>query len=827
MIIQKLIRAFSALTFFSGLSAFAYLAFLPGDAQNGLLNFSPFRLLSLAGILAVICASAFIFFRFSSVQKKAEFTARIKGLRFGSVLSFVLFAASLTAWITFLYRESVVSLIGEAAYERLAPLMLLGALVYMQAGIVFILPILIDKKDESLKSVWKTSLFILGSFCLIAIFISLTGIGFTFDNVGLNWGPAGTPLTFAQVNLVLSVGFLLSFLVYIIGSKIKDNHSRWLLVLDVGIFLALWSMAVLLWSSQTISPSHFSPAPSAPNYEYYPYSDAALFDRMSYHLLSGVGFSEALIRRPLYVGLVALFHKFGGTGYEGTVFVQILFLALIPPFLYLLTTKLSNRFAGFMAGGLIIFREMNAIDLSGKIVVSHAKLIMSDLTAMLGIIIFVYACIILFKKPRRDIWLLLIIGASLGLLALVRAQSLILAPLILFYVLIPQKTKKPLFISSIVILIGLVLVITPWAWRNWNNTGTLALGDPGEKMLMARNYSLSPIEYPQPLLGETTADFSNRLSREILSFMLERPGHVAFFISNHFMHSLAENAIFIAPVYSTDTAESLVSQNPFWDIWDGSLTGASLFALLCNLAILAFGISLAQKDDKLAGWYPLLVFVVYQAGNALARTSGWRFALPVDWITLTYFCIALAYLPSKIGLLFASHPPALVDYRSSKKMFSIYPAIFLFLFLIGFSIPLAERLIPTQNFDDLMSETQNTLIQNNILTPDQITQFLEQKNAILLSGIALYPRYYKPDGSIYLADMPEDFRYLHFWMINDDQIQIVLPREKPPEFFPHASTVSVLGCADGSFISAWAVVLKTEAGEQIILQEPARPLACP
>ena len=126
-----------------------------------------------------------------------------------------------------------------------------------------------------------------------------------------------------------------------------------------------------------------------------------------------------------------------------------------------------------------------------------------------------------------------------------------------------------------------------------------------------------------------------------------------------------------------------------------------------------------------------------------------------------------------------------------------------------------------------MSETQNTLIQNNILTPDQITQFLEQKNAILLSGIALYPRYYKPDGSIYLADMPEDFRYLHFWMINDDQIQIVLPREKPPEFFPHASTVSVLGCADGSFISAWAVVLKTEAGEQIILQEPARPLACP
>ena len=180
-------------------------------------------------------------------------------------------------------------------------------------------------------------------------------------------------------------------------------------------------MAVLFWSHQTISPSHFSPAPSAPNYEYYPYSDAAIFDRMSYHLLSGVGFSDVLIRRPLYVGLVALFHKVGGVDYEGTVFVQILFLALLPSFVYLLTTKLSNRLAGFTAGGLIVLREMNAIALSGKIVASHAKLIMSDLTATLGIVVFVYACILLFKNTWRDKWLLLIIGASLGLLALVRA----------------------------------------------------------------------------------------------------------------------------------------------------------------------------------------------------------------------------------------------------------------------------------------------------------------------------------------------------------------------------------------------------------------------
>ncbi|MBI5962415.1 MAG: glycosyltransferase family 39 protein [Chloroflexi bacterium] len=824
---QKIVRVFSALAFLGGLSAFAYLVSLPRDPQNGLLNVSPFRLISLTGILAVICISVIIFFRFKSIERVTGLIERIKGFKSGRFFAFILFTFSLTAWVAFLYREVLIAFFGEAVYARLAPLMLLGSLVSLQVGVIVLLPLFKDKKECLPESVWKMALSIMGGFVVMAIFIVITGIGFTVDNVGLNWGPAGTPLTFAQVNLVLSIGFVLSFPIYIIGSRIKDHHSRWLLILDVGIFIALWGLAVILWSNQQISPTHFSPATSAPNYEYYPYSDAAIFDRMSYHLLSGVGFSESLVRRPLYVGLVALFHTIGGVGYNGTVLVQILFLALLPSFIYLLTAKFSNRLAGFMAGGLVVLREANAIDLSGKIVTSHAKLIMSDLPATFGIVIFVYACIILFTKPKRDKWLLLIIGASLGLLALVRAQSLILVPLILLYVLIPQKKKKNVFISSAVILLGLVLVITPWAWRNWNHTGMPVLGDVGEKMLMARNYSLSPIEYPQPLSGETTADFSSRLSRDILSFVLEHPANVAFFISNHFMHSLATSAIYIAPVYSTNTPESLVSQNPFWDIWNGSLTGGSLLALLGNLAILAFGISLAQKDDKIAGWYPLLVFMIYQAGNALARTSGWRFALPVDWIILVYYCIALSYLPSKIGLLFARQSSAIIYDNQSTKPNPIYPAVFLFLFFMGISIPLAERLIPARKFDYLESKAKNALVEKNILTSDQLEQFLQQKNAVFISGIALYPRYYRPGGGIYLANMPQNLRYLHFWLINDVDTQIILPGQKPPEFFPHAATVSVIGCMNGNYMSAWAVFIQTKTGEQMVVQEATHSLICP
>lgn len=825
--IHKAIRIFSTLTFFSGIAAFINLAALPSDAQNGLFNLSLFRLISLSAILTVICVSAFIFFRFKSEARAAGLAEWIAGFKPGIFLSFILFAISLAAWVALLYKETWTSLFSEAVYLRLAPLMLLGSLLCIQAAVVLLLPRLNFKEfKHSIKPAWGTSLVIAAAFALIALLISITGIGFNADHVGLNWGPAGTPVTFAQVNLVLAIGFLLSFLIYLIGSRITSGHSRWLLILDSGIFLALWGLAVILWSNQTMSPTHFAPLPSAPNYEYYPYSDAAVFDRLSYRLMSGLGFSDILVRRPLYVGMLALFHKLGGVGYDETISLQILTLALIPAFIYLLTSRLSTRLAGFIAGGLVVLRETNAIELSGKIVTSHAQLFMSDLTATLGIVIFVYACIILFSKPNHDKWLLLIVGAILGLTALVRAQSLILVPLILLFALLPQKMKKPLFISSGVILLGLMLAILPWAWRNWNITGSPALGDAGEKILMARNYSLNPIEYPQPLTGESTPEFSDRLSQQIVSFILEHPGNVAFFVSNHFMRSLAVSAVYIAPLYSADSPASLVDQTPFWGDWNGNLPGNSLLPLLANLSMLAFGISLAQKENKLAGWYPLMVFVVYQAGNALARTSGWRFALPADWIILVYYSIALAYLPSKLGLLFKKFPinqaaPAPV------KTNPAYPAALLILCLMAVSIPVVERLIPEQKFDSVADKAKNALIEENILTSGQLAEFLEQKNAVFISGLALYPRYYKPDGSIYLTEMPENFKYLHFWLINNDNMQIVLPREKPPGFFPHASAVSIIGCKESGYISALAVFVQTETEEQFVLQEPFPLLVCP
>ncbi|MDQ3006134.1 MAG: glycosyltransferase family 39 protein [Chloroflexota bacterium] len=659
--------------------------------------------------------------------------------------------------------------------------------------------------------------------------ISVSRIGFVHDMVGLSWGPPGTPISFAQVNLVFAISLVLMFAVYIIRSRIPKIHAHWLTFQDIIIFTGLWALAVVLWWNQPMSPTHFAPAPIAPNNEYYPHSDAAIFDRSSYHLIHGAGFSNHLARRPLYVGMLGLFHKIAGPNYEDTVFLQIIVLALIPSLIYLLTSKLSNRLAGLIAGGMILLREKNAIEFSGEIVTSHAKLMMSDLVATLGVIVIIYLCVKLFIKQDRDKWMLAIIGASLGLTALVRAQVLVLVPFLFIYIIIARRSIRLGIRDFIPLFLGLALTLAPWVIRNWNLTGSIVLDDGGELRLLARNYSSDPVNLPEPLTGESQKEFSARLTQGILSFVLEHPRDVLFFVSNHFFHNLATSAVYIAPIYSTGSTHSLVGELPFWGEWNGELTGASGAALVINLVIVAFGIGIAQAKYKSAGWIPITIFLVYSLGNALVRSSGWRFSLPVDWVIVMYYGIALAYIPSVMKYLLvdkniSSQPISQTSPASGNPFIGV--AVFFLMLLLGASISVAERLIPARDFANYTEDARKSLVQEGFLTSSEIEAFLEQEKALFVSGLALYPRYFRPNSRFQLADIDEQYRYLHFWMINKDDEQVVLPLQNHPDIFPHASTVSVIGCMEDNSISAWAIVMHTPS-KRILIREPQSPLICP
>ncbi|MCI0610352.1 MAG: hypothetical protein L0Z71_14985, partial [Anaerolineae bacterium] len=296
---RKNIRILAALSFAEGLIAFAWLASFPTENRF----FSPVRLISLGSILAIssISLALYVYLRSESRSDRAiEIIENLQGRLF---VPFLLISISLSIWVAILHKDLWLLRLSESTYTRSIPIAVYILLLCLQTGWFFLFPsfdksILID----SFKSVWKPVLILLGIFLTVWILISDLRIGLVHDPVGLNWGPPGTPITFAQVNLVFAISVLLTFAFNIAQSRIYNISSFLISFKDTLIFMGLWGLAVLLWWNEPMSPTHFAPALTPPNREYYPYSDALIFDRSSYHLIYGTGFSDHLVRRPLYVG---------------------------------------------------------------------------------------------------------------------------------------------------------------------------------------------------------------------------------------------------------------------------------------------------------------------------------------------------------------------------------------------------------------------------------------------------------------------------------------------------------------------------------------------
>ena len=139
----------------------------------------------------------------------------------------------------------------------------------------------------------------------MGILIVVTGSGIEPDIVG--WDGPGTPVQIIQVGLVWAAGTVF-LIVETWSQKWKNGYQR---RLDLLVSVLLWGFAFVLWSQEPLTADYFAPAPRAPNYEVYPYSDAALHDVNSQELLVGEGF-PGISRKPLYVLFLAILHNLGG-----------------------------------------------------------------------------------------------------------------------------------------------------------------------------------------------------------------------------------------------------------------------------------------------------------------------------------------------------------------------------------------------------------------------------------------------------------------------------------------------------------------------------------
>ncbi len=635
----------------------------------------------------------------------------------------------------------------------------------------------------------------------------------------------GTPLLGTQVIMAL---------LFVLGSlAIIKILVRWfpgfafLQLFQSNIFLGIliWMAAVITWMSVPLESNWFAEAPRSPNYEFYPNSDAVYYDKFAQNLIIGEGFGDPLVRRPIYVLFLALSHVIAGLGYEGIIWLQVLVLGAIPVAIFGVTSSLHTRVSGIFVALLVVLRERNALLLADTITVVHAKLLMSDLPAMLGAALFILAIIHWLKDAGRNQPYALLAGGVMGIFMLIRSELAAMIPFVGLGSLFVLARKPVYWIRGMsMVILGCVLVISPWIWRNWQTLGTPFLDVPGDHLdfiefgdvIDQEGMANSNVEVK---VQQRPADPSQKSDRPYSQ--VEPIGFVEN-LANHIVNGSVQSVLFlpmssrmtyaVADLYQNYTLEKFlrnccspetyVRKLPYWwSDWDGALAPQSTVSMLFVMLFLALGYVAVKRTHGARVWVPIFAWIAHLVIYALIRRSGGRFILEIDWIILMFYGIGII----EMGKLFFGK---LIDRNSTNRYLEAprpvrmphFSFLALGLFLVGFTLPIAENLFP-ERYDQGWIDSRLTTIQEseNLLTPLQDASLSAEtfiNESDILYGRALYPRYYRAGDGMAGDDGKFEFGYprIEIYLIGDTHQWFILPSEVEPVWFPHGSDVIIFRC---------------------------------
>ncbi|MGH2582844.1 MAG: ArnT family glycosyltransferase [Anaerolineales bacterium] len=631
-------------------------------------------------------------------------------------------------------------------------------------------------------------------------------------------------------------------------------------------------MAGILWAREPLRPSFFMVGPTQPNNAYYPFSDSASFDTSSQYALIGQGIRNGeVFDRPGYIAWLTLLHVLIGQNFESLAALQAGIFGVLPAIIYLLGKEIHSRSLGVTAAAITAFRGINSIAASNLIDLASPKMLLTDFPTAIGMALFTLLVLHWLKRPAERPHNALAAGCALGLSILLRTNALLMLPGILIFALFSinrdaqVKTKhrlpkpnitrirksywKEWLLGAMLVISGMLVTTLPWDLRNYSK------GAPMFYLYFARIQSVIEQRYRQPLEEIPYEDPRNNYSdREIpgkkpmftisphpaTDFRIETAAQLrtcsslTCSISNHFLHNLVTSIlIFPASLQLDDLFNTVKAGVPLWGPdWDGGGLGPVGFALIAlNLAVLSLGVGGSWQRQRWLGLTPFTVYLVYTLSNALARTSGGRYLVPVDWVVVLYFnlgaILLVQWAVSLIDGTIAKSPrPRGVEHSvPTRSRTAQLPAMLFMIVLIGSLIPLSEIVFPRRYADDLASESmlallherqRQTLFQHIGIDPTVgIESFLQSNPEVrFLIGRALYPRFSR-------LDLPP----LSFTLIGPSGTSGVVLPSGPIASFPHAGDVLVFGCQRAEYLEVFAVFVLDDA-DGSYLRSPSVPLEC-
>jgi hypothetical protein len=717
----------------------------------------------------------------------------------------------------------------EVIYSRIQPLtILLSSLIFT---FLILLKFKFKKSTTNFISEInvKTILLYIFIIAVVWIFLITTRIGLDIDHDF--WGGAATPI----LPLVLYTSLFIPILLTSLWKKSNSDENKriWL----INFFpIILFLSAILIWNLEPFTPHFFAPKVRAPNFEYYPYSDAQIYDMTAQSLLNGEGYmNRGYVQRPLYGFMLFLFHNLVGQQYLDVVFLQTILYAFYPVLMFYLGKKLFSPFIGISLGVLSILRELTAFQASPFMEIVHSKLYMSDNWASFFALLISLLVIFWFMNERENHLLLVLIGTIMGISLLMRLNLLLIfIPIFVTVFLKKIKNLKIRFMRISILGLSSFIILLPWMLRNYDQIGEFGIEPQKFRMVIETRFDIeensnsieSGLTKPsQMIMPEKSKNyFINKIDTDNVLNILR-------FTTANFLHNEIHSVLIFPNSIYAESINGVIKKNGFiQETWVGELNLRQFIAIIINLLFIGLGISFSYKKYGWFGLFPLSIHLFYNLSNGVARVSGWRYVIVTDWVIILYYMVGLilviSHIFNKLNLSVVN-PHLILNENSelgleNEKIYKKIPLMGIILvFIVSVGMVLPEFFIKQKYEGEIPKEEFLQMLASSNIDYDQtkLNNLAEDQNFVYIHTRAFYPRYYDPGegepGFNVEWLLAKEYGNLGFMIVSPVVSGVTMRLNEFPSDFPHNEDVLIIGKWVDTiymrYIQAEAVVLLDES----------------
>jgi hypothetical protein len=309
------------------------------------------------------------------------------------------------------------------------------------------------------------------------------------------------------------------------------------------------------------------------------------------------------------------------------------------------------------------------------------------------------------------------------------------------------------------------------------------------------------------LPAETVDEYDARVMSLIVRTILDNPQKIIGKSFSYFIHNEILSVAYLPMTLQFKGLYAYVNEMRLWSFPQEQLPAQILPIFFLTLFIIALGLGAAFDRVGILAFVPLLLHFVYSFSVTLVHISGWRFILPVDWVSLLYFSIGLAQIGIMLFSLLSKKYTAPLPFKFEYEpiVWKKTIAVLTLCAVIGISLPLFEWSFPERypvlgSKELIKKYIPDGFVQTGgaVISPSDVESFLEtESNAVVVYGRALYPAYYEQGR--YWGDTPylleaKQYNRLGFMLIGARIANVYMPIVAAPEYFPQASSVFIIGC---------------------------------